>query len=81
MQFFGVKEGVKWKFFPNPSIEWSENGLREEGDLLEGKSAYGYPPLPPPCPRIPVLVSTPYIYGYTKFAQKGNSESLEKTRK
>ncbi len=34
-------------FFSNPPIGWSENGLRE-GDLLEEKSAYGYPPSPPP---------------------------------
>ena len=27
-----------------------------------------------------ITLSTPYIYGYTKFAQKENSESLEKTR-
>ncbi len=49
LQFFGVREGVKGFFSPNPSIGWSENGLRK-GDLLEGKSAYGYPPPPPPLP-------------------------------
>ena len=52
LKFFGFREGVKGKIFQNPSIGWSENGLRE-GALLEGKSAYGYPPLPPPpCPRM-----------------------------
>ncbi len=42
--FFVVREGVKRIFFSNSPIGWSENGLRE-GDLLEGKSAYGYTPL------------------------------------
>ncbi len=39
-------------FFSNIPIGWSENNLREE-DLLEEKSAYGYPPPSlPPCPRM-----------------------------
>ncbi len=55
MQFFGVREGVKRIFFSISLIGWSENGPRE-GHLLEGKSAYGYPPLPSPpsCPRMTV---------------------------
>ena len=32
--------GGKMDLFSNPPIGWSENGLRE-GDLLEGKLAYG----------------------------------------
>ncbi len=51
---FLCQGGGKGKFFSNPPIGCSENGFRE-GDLLEGKSAYGYPPLPPPpCPRMTV---------------------------
>ncbi len=51
-QFLWVREGVKSKKFSISPIGWSENGLRE-GDLLEGKSAYGHPPPPPPlCPRM-----------------------------
>ncbi len=44
MQFLGVREVINWNFFSDPPIGWSGNGLTE-GDLLEGKSAYGYPPL------------------------------------
>ncbi len=43
--FFPVREGVYSKIFSNPSIGWYENGFWE-GNLLRGKSAYGYPPLP-----------------------------------
>ncbi len=37
--------------FSNPHIGWSENALKEVA-LLEGKSAYGYPPLSPPLAHV-----------------------------
>ena len=40
--------GGKEKYSRILQLGWSENGLRE-GGLLEGKSAYWYPP---PCPRM-----------------------------
>ncbi len=79
LKFFGVREGVKGNFFQNPSIGWSENGLRE-GDLLEGKSAYGYPPLsPPPCPRMmsPKIANVYSIsVGYTFMAAGAGGENI-----
>ena len=41
-------------FFSNPHIGRSENALKEVA-LLEGKSAYGYPPSPSPLPTYALL--------------------------
>ena len=65
---FWCQGGGKMNFFSNPHIGWSENGLRE-GDLLEGKSAYGYPlPLPTygHSPTIP-FSSSSFLFGGCHF--------------